>query len=164
MTDARADAGGVPEIDLTDAEVLCDPAAYGRVRERSPPTRLRAPGMRPMWVLTRHEDARAMPSDPRFELSADLISDLIRTQTGDESRLNDTEPERLDINRAAGAPGHLGYAHGPHFCLGAALARAQTEVALAALLRRFPGLALAGAPGRVPDPGTWRLAALPVTL
>ncbi|MET8340536.1 cytochrome P450 [Streptosporangium canum] len=74
------------------------------------------------------------------------------------------DPERLDISRAAGAPGHLGYAHGPHFCLGAALARAQTEVALAALLRRFPGLALAGAPGRVPDPGTWRLAALPVTL
>lgn len=73
-------------------------------------------------------------------------------------------PERLDISREAGAPGHLGYAHGPHFCLGAAPARVQTEVALAALLRRFPGLALAGAPGRVPDPGTWRLAALPVTL
>ncbi|MFI6802396.1 cytochrome P450 [Streptosporangium canum] len=402
MTDVRADASGVPEIDLTDAEVLRDPAAaYGRVRERSPLARLRAPGMRPMWVLTRHEDARAMLSDPRFELSADsfmrpagipehclaymrtmqemdgpeharlrrlvspaftarraadfrpriesvvenllddlpdhaedgsvdllahfarplpievicelvgipesdrprwreygaavaagwgqafadaipgimedakaavaarrsepgddLISGLIRTQTGDEGRLDDTEmvtlvwnlvlagqtptnlvanavetllrhpgqlaalredaglvpraveeltrwcgpqlltiprhpredvethgvlipkgepvtaaivsanrdprvfadPERLDISREAGAPGHLGYAHGPHFCLGAALARAQTEVALAALLRRFPGLALAGAPGRVPDPGTWRLAALPVTL
>lgn len=72
MTDVRADASGVPEIDLTDAEVLRDPAAaYGRVRERSPLARLRAPGMRPMWVLTRHEDARAMLSDPRFELSAD---------------------------------------------------------------------------------------------
>ncbi|WP_108724673.1 cytochrome P450 [Streptosporangium minutum] len=74
------------------------------------------------------------------------------------------DPERLDISRAAGAPGHLGYAHGPHFCLGAAPARVRTEVALAALLRRFPGPALAGVPGRVPDPGTWRLAALPLTL
>ncbi|MER5421931.1 cytochrome P450 [Streptosporangium roseum] len=64
------------------------------------------------------------------------------------------DPGRLDVGRAAGAPGHLGYAHGPHFCPGAAPARAQTEVALAAPLRRFPGLALAGAPGRAPDPGT----------
>ncbi len=35
-----------------------------------------------------------------------------------------------------------------------------------ALLRRFPDLALAVAPEdvRAPDPGTWRLASLPVTL
>ncbi|MFC7648727.1 cytochrome P450 [Streptosporangium lutulentum] len=76
------------------------------------------------------------------------------------------DPERLDLGRAAGAAGHLGYAHGPHFCLGAALARVETEVALTALLRRFPELALADpqATGLVPDPGTWRLASLPVTL
>jgi cytochrome P450 len=46
---------------------------------------------------------------------------------------------------------------GAHFCLGAALARVQTEVALRVLLDRFPDLALA-------VPATWRLAALPVTL
>ncbi|MGV9306236.1 cytochrome P450 [Nonomuraea sp. NPDC003727] len=64
------------------------------------------------------------------------------------------------------APGHLGYAHGPHFCLGAGLARVEAEVALGALLRRFPGLASAPGEhgGRLPDPGTWRLAALPVTV
>ncbi|GAA4231326.1 cytochrome P450 [Streptosporangium album] len=403
MTDVRPDVSGVPEIDLTDIEVLRDPAAaYGRVRERSPLARLQAPGMRPMWVLTRYEDARAMLNDPRFELSADsfmrptgipehclvymrtmqemegpehtrlrrlvspaftarravdfrpriepivenllddladhaeggsvdllahfarplpievicelvgipesdrprwreygaavaagwgpaladaipgimegakravavrraepgndLISDLIHTQADDQGRLSGTEmvtlvwnlvlagqtptnlianavdtllrhpgqlaalredtglmpraveeltrwcgpqlltiprhpredveiggvliragepvtaaivsanrdprafadPDRLDVSRAAGPSGHLGYAHGPHFCLGAALARVQVEIALIALLRRFPDLALAGqAAGRVPDPGTWRLASLPVTL
>jgi cytochrome P450 len=77
------------------------------------------------------------------------------------------DPDRLDIIRPAGAPGHLGYAHGPHFCLGAPLARVQAEVALAVLLRRYPGLALADAGDRerrVPDPATWRLAALPVSL
>ena len=80
------------------------------------------------------------------------------------------EPDRLDISRVPGSPGHLGFAHGPHgphFCLGASLARVQTEVALTALLRRFPTLALAVAPDdvdRPPDPGTWRLVALPVTL
>ncbi|WP_199441974.1 cytochrome P450 family protein [Umezawaea beigongshangensis] len=77
------------------------------------------------------------------------------------------DPDRLDVTRAPSAPGHVGFAHGPHFCLGAPLARVQTEVALTALLRRFPDLALAVAPQdvvRAPDPGTWRLAALPVTL
>jgi cytochrome P450 len=76
------------------------------------------------------------------------------------------EPDRLDVTRPAGSPAHLGFAHGPHFCLGAPLARVETEVALTALLRRFPDLALAspGEVARTPDPGTWRLASLPVTL
>ncbi|MGI5213961.1 cytochrome P450 family protein [Plantactinospora sp. CA-290183] len=77
------------------------------------------------------------------------------------------DPERLDLRRPAGPPGHLEYGHGPHFCLGAPLARVQVEVALGALLDRFPALAPAGPPDephRIPDPGTWRLAALPVTL
>jgi cytochrome P450 len=77
------------------------------------------------------------------------------------------DPERLDLGRAPGALGHLSFAHGPHFCLGAALARIETEVALTGLLRRFPNLALAvpdDAVGRLPDPGTWRLASLPVRL
>ncbi|MGE5135416.1 MAG: cytochrome P450 [Gemmatimonadota bacterium] len=75
-----------------------------------------------------------------------------------------TDPDRLDLRRPAQALGHLAYAHGPHFCLGAALARVQTQAALAALLRRFPDLALAGEPQRAPDPGSWRLISLPVTL
>ncbi|MEU4516554.1 cytochrome P450 [Nonomuraea wenchangensis] len=72
------------------------------------------------------------------------------------------DPGRFDVRR--GAAGQLGFAHGPHFCAGASLARVQTAVALGSLLRRFPGLALAGPPRRVPDPGTARLLSLPVTL
>lgn len=74
------------------------------------------------------------------------------------------DPDRLDVRRDP-RPAHLGFAHGPHFCLGASLARVQTEVALAALLTRFPGLALAADPTeiRALDPGTWRLTTLPVT-
>jgi cytochrome P450 len=75
-----------------------------------------------------------------------------------------TDPDRLDILRPPGRAAHLGYGHGPHFCLGAALARVQTEEALSGLLRRFPKLAIAAAGAqRLPDPGTWRLAALPLT-
>jgi cytochrome P450 len=76
-----------------------------------------------------------------------------------------TDPDQLDLRHPADRSAHLGYAHGPHFCLGAALARVQTQVALTALLRRFPALALAGGGAqRIPDPGTWRLTALLVTL
>ncbi|GAA2961766.1 cytochrome P450 family protein [Actinokineospora diospyrosa] len=75
------------------------------------------------------------------------------------------DPDRLDITRPLGAPGHLGFSHGPHFCLGAPLARLQTEIALTALLRRFPTLSPARPETvRAPDPGTWRLAELPVLL
>ena len=76
------------------------------------------------------------------------------------------DPERLDLTRPAGPAGHLGFAHGPHFCLGAPLARVETEVALTGLLRRFPDLALVAPEeaNRTPDPGTWRLTALRVSL
>ena len=71
MLSSQRDRNDVPEIDLTDPEVLRDPfAAYGRARERSPVARLLAPGFGPMWALTRHEDARAMLADPRFQLNA----------------------------------------------------------------------------------------------
>ncbi|CKH04621.1 cytochrome P450 [Mycolicibacterium smegmatis] len=50
-------------------------------------------------------------------------------------------PDTLDIRR--GAPGHLAFGHGVHHCLGAPLARMEMRIALPALLRRFPTLALA---------------------
>jgi cytochrome P450 len=77
------------------------------------------------------------------------------------------EPDRLDLTRPAVASGHLGFAHGPHFCLGAALARVQTDVALRTVFNRWPDLRLAVPADEVvyqPDPATWRLATLPVTL
>ena len=51
------------------------------------------------------------------------------------------DPDRLDITRDAS--GHLALGHGIHYCLGAPLARAETEIAVAALLERFPELTLA---------------------
>ncbi|MEU1405142.1 cytochrome P450 [Streptomyces sp. NPDC005728] len=50
------------------------------------------------------------------------------------------EPDRLDLSRDAS--GQLALGHGIHYCLGAPLARAETEIALAALLERLPELAL----------------------
>jgi cytochrome P450 len=75
--------------------------------------------------------------------------------------------ERLDVTRrpAGRGEGHVGFGHGFHYCLGAALARQEGEVALRALVERFPGLALASdEPEWVAVPGMRRLARLPVRL
>ncbi|MDY7086148.1 MAG: cytochrome P450 [Actinomycetota bacterium] len=77
------------------------------------------------------------------------------------------DPDRLDFNRPPGTPGPLTFAHGPHICIGAALARVMVDVALTGLQQRFPGLEPALAAEelkRVKDPGTWRLEALPLRL
>ena len=50
------------------------------------------------------------------------------------------DPASLDISRAAG--GHLAFGHGIHYCVGAPLARLEAEIALSALIERFPGLEL----------------------
>jgi cytochrome P450 len=50
-------------------------------------------------------------------------------------------PDTLDVTR--GAPGHVAFGHGVHHCIGAPLAPMEMRVAFPALLRRFPGLALA---------------------
>ncbi|MFZ3474901.1 cytochrome P450 family protein [Streptomyces sp. 4.24] len=50
-------------------------------------------------------------------------------------------PDEVDFDRDTS--GHLALGHGIHYCIGAPLARAEVEIALAALLDRFPGLDLA---------------------
>lgn len=58
------------------------------------------------------------------------------------------EPNRLDIRR--GDRRHLSFAHGPHFCLGAALARLEGHVAITAILKTLPGVRM------VSDQPDWR--------
>jgi cytochrome P450 len=51
------------------------------------------------------------------------------------------EPARIDLARAPNP--HLGFGWGPHFCLGANLARLEARIALRTLLERFPSLSAA---------------------
>lgn len=57
----------------------------------------------------------------------------------DESAFPD--PDRFDVSRETNA--HLGFGHGAHYCVGAALARIELRIALGSLLHRFPNLELA---------------------
>ncbi|MBE3001430.1 cytochrome P450 [Nocardiopsis sp. HNM0947] len=78
------------------------------------------------------------------------------------------DPYRFDITRHHGRPGeaHQAFSHGMHYCLGAALARTEGEVAFDALLSAYPDLSLV--PGRPPRrqvvPAALRLEELPVRL
>jgi len=61
---------------------------------------------------------------------------------------------------------HLAFGHGPHYCLGAGLARMELEIVFCALARRLPGLRLDGTEADLSyEPGALirRLTALPVT-
>ncbi|MBC3193611.1 cytochrome P450 [Pseudonocardia sp. C8] len=75
-------------------------------------------------------------------------------------------PDELDVRRETGrGEGHLGFGQGAHYCLGAALARQEGEVALRMLFERFGDLALAVPAREIPwmvQPGFSRVAELPV--
>lgn len=74
------------------------------------------------------------------------------------------DPDRLDLHRTA--TGHVAFGHGAHQCLGQQLARVELQVALPALLRRFPTLRLAVDPADVPlreHNNIYGVQSLPVT-
>ncbi|NSC25530.1 cytochrome P450 [Streptomyces albus subsp. chlorinus] len=58
-----------------------------------------------------------------------------------------TEPDEIDLTRRSNP--HLAFHHGPHFCLGSQLARAELQIGLRTLLTRRPSLALDVPPEKI---------------
>ncbi|MEU1885877.1 cytochrome P450 [Micromonospora rifamycinica] len=74
------------------------------------------------------------------------------------------EPDRLDFDRRTA--GHMAFGYGIHQCLGQNLVRMEMRVALPAIIRRFPRLALAVTPDEVPlktNVSVYGVHELPVT-
>lgn len=92
----------------------------------------------PVQVTSRHPKAE-------FELGGQLIAPDIEVVLYLGAGNHDPEifpdPEVLNIQRDASK--HLAFGQGVHFCLGAALAKIEGELAIGALVERFPGLKLA---------------------
>ncbi|MFD7285743.1 cytochrome P450 [Streptomyces sp. NPDC059863] len=65
---------------------------------------------------------------------------MLSLASANRDPLRFADPDRLDLDRDTAGQVALGY--GIHYCLGAPLARLETEIALNALLERFPRLAL----------------------
>ncbi|SES36053.1 Cytochrome P450 [Streptomyces sp. yr375] len=106
--------------------------------------------------------AEDVPLGGRTVPAGDLVYLFLSAAGRDPDRHE--EPDRLDLTRPAHR--HLGFGHGPHFCLGAPLARLETELAIGTLVRRLPELRLAVEPAELewrPNPLQRRLTALPVT-
>ncbi len=61
---------------------------------------------------------------------------------GRDTKAHGPDADRFDITRTATAK-HLSLGHGPHYCLGAPLARMEAAIALESLFTRFPDLDLA---------------------
>ncbi len=67
-----------------------------------------------------------------------LVVSLLGAANRDPERFPD--PDRLDVARRHGA--HVAFGRGIHTCLGAGLARIEAQIAIGAVLRRMPRLAL----------------------
>jgi cytochrome P450 PksS len=69
----------------------------------------------------------------------DMLFAALSSANRDERQF--PQPDKLDVGREPNR--HLGFGHGPHYCLGAILARMEANVAFATLVQRCPDLGLA---------------------
>lgn len=111
----------------------------------------------PVQIVARRSAEPVILHDTQLAAGANLL--LLLGSANRDPRSID-RPHQFDIRRAG--PRHLAFGFGPHFCIGAALARLIAEEALRELLRRWPALELTSAPHWRPSPIFRGLCELPL--
>ena len=104
---------------------------------------LRCSGPITMTVRVLHADAEI----GGFRIPADAEVSVV-TAAANRDPACYRDPERFDVERFARAPApppHLAFGGGVHFCLGAHLARLETQIAIGSLVQRFDELSLVDA-------------------
>ncbi|HEY2482270.1 MAG TPA: cytochrome P450 [Caulobacteraceae bacterium] len=100
-------------------------------------------------ILRYHHPTQSTSTNRRCTVDVELrgktlkAGDTVRVGLGAANRDPEAfpDPDRFDITRAPGVPA-LSFGAGPHFCIGAALARFEARLAIEAVLDRWPGLTL----------------------
>jgi hypothetical protein len=133
------------------AELVADPSALPLAIEemlrRQPPTQTSA------RQSTRDIELHGttIPADSRVL--------LVWGAAGLDEREFD-DPLRFDIHRTPNR--HMSLGHGAHFCMGAALARLEAQVAFSELLRVMPDFEVVAEPERIRSVWAWGYESLPV--
>jgi cytochrome P450 len=136
--------GGIETTESTILNVIwtlvCHPADLETVRrDRTLLPRAVEEAMRwepAVQSCTRHA-ARAVQLSGASIAAGDTVQCMLGSANRDPAHF--AEPDRYDLMRS-NADEHLSFGSGKHFCLGAALARAEIHVVLETLLDRFPAL------------------------
>lgn len=156
----------VRAIDFGTLILLRDPEEYGRLREdparvpRAVEEILRAHQTHQAFIIRYAREA----IDFGGAVIAPGEAVLFSTSAASHDARVFTEPGRFDVEREAEP--HIVFGYGPHYCLGAPLARIELQAVFERLPRRFPGLRLTVKPEELPmTSGTLidTVAELPVT-
>ncbi|MGW6015999.1 cytochrome P450 [Streptomyces sp. NPDC055210] len=84
-------------------------------------------------------DALSLPSGGAVGRGQGVLAPVVAANYDPE---HFPDPETFDVRRADNK--HITFGHGPHFCLGANLARVELQVAIGSVIREFPDLGLVG--------------------
>lgn len=98
------------------------------------------------WTLVQHGVARVATCDVELGGRTIRAGDglVVNVAAANRDPAVFTDPDRFDLRREA--RGQLAFGHGIHRCLGSFIAQAQSELAVAELMRRLPGLRLVNPP------------------
>jgi cytochrome P450 len=119
--------------------LLDDPATLQLVRDHLPNAIEESIRLEPAAAMVDRYATRDVELGGAKIRGGDLVSVSIAGANRDPEMFSN--PNYFDIRRA-NARLNLAFAQGPHFCLGAQLARTETTIAIRRLLDRLPGLRL----------------------